>query len=132
MNTILRYISIFQILATILHLILNNSIGFRSQTKLENGSKYENSAYPPPATNGDEGHLAYNKIFPNGMEPPILDQRNKRDRRLSSIVGIKNIGYGQDYEVEELLENRGMNNYKQDSTRKISIDYFKLHMDKKE
>ncbi len=87
--------------------------------------------YNTPAVSEDH-QISYNRIFPNGMEPPILDQRNKRDRRLSSIVGIKNIGYGQDYEVEELLENRGMNNYNKDSARKISIDYFKLHTEKKD
>ena len=67
----------------------------------------------------------YNRIFPDGMEPPILDQRNKRNRRLSSIVGVKQSGYGRDNELEELMDNKNPDYYRQD-TRKISIDYFQL------
>lgn len=80
----------------------------------------------------DDQQATYSRIFPSGMEPPILDQRHKRDRRLSSIVGIKSIGYGCDNEVEELLENRSMNSYQQDNNRKPSIDFFKLQTDKKD
>jgi hypothetical protein len=58
-------------------------------------------------------------------------QKNKRNRRLSSIVGVNTNPYGRDYEVEELIESKyghhkaGYDNA-QDSARKYSAsgNYF--------
>jgi hypothetical protein len=53
----------------------------------------------------------------------IHGQKNKRNRRLSSIVGVNTNPYGRDYEVEELIESKKMDTTKQ-NTRKVSLDYF--------
>jgi hypothetical protein len=52
----------------------------------------------------------------------IHGRKNKRNRRLSSIVGVNTNPYGRDYEVEELIESK-KDTTKQD-TRKVSLDYF--------
>jgi len=70
----------------------------------------------------EEYNSAYTKIFPDGMEPPILDQRTKRDRRLSSIIGVKTNGYGKDFDVEELMDPLRTDSFKLDN-RKISMDF---------
>jgi hypothetical protein len=53
----------------------------------------------------------------------IHGQRNKRNRRLSSIVGVKTNPYERDYEVEELIESKKADIAHQEP-RKISLDYF--------
>lgn len=64
--------------------------------------------------------MSYNRIFPEGWSPPILDHR-KRNRRLSSIVGIRSNPYTRDGDVEELIEP-GLNDRGRPDSRSASID----------
>jgi len=63
----------------------------------------------------------YNRIFPEGKSPPILDNR-KRNRRLSSIVGIRSQHYGSGFDVDEILEPK-TNDTRRPDSRSASIDF---------
>jgi hypothetical protein len=68
------------------------------------------------------GNTSYNRIFPEGKSPPILDHR-KRNRRLSSIVGVKSNPYGRDFDImEEVLEQK-IPEYVKPNSRSTSIDF---------
>lgn len=69
----------------------------------------------------DYNNMSYNRIFPEGRSPPILDQR-KRNRRLSSIVGVKSNPYGREFDYEEVLDSRNYE-YTKPESRSASIDY---------
>lgn len=66
-------------------------------------------------------NMSYNRIFPEGRSPPILDQR-KRNRRLSSIVGVKSNPYGRELDFDEVLEPRNYE-YTKPESRSASIDF---------
>lgn len=107
------------------NLIKKSSMGYQmrmeSNTMQPPTNDYEGATLASMPGN-EEYNSPYTKIFADGMEPPILDQRNKRDRRLSSIIGVKTNGYGKDFEVEELMDPLSTDPFKQDN-RKISLDY---------
>lgn len=69
----------------------------------------------------NHGTIEYNKLFPEGQSPPILEHR-KRNRRISSIVGVpQSQHYSTDYEFEEILDPRG-NDMRKPNSRSASID----------
>lgn len=47
----------------------------------------------------------YSKMFPYGKVPPIMDQK-KRNRRLSSIVGICSGSQRTGFELDEILDDK--------------------------
>ena len=88
-----------------------------SGQEIQNEPRISAFNYPNPDYNDQ---MSFNRIFPEGWSPPILDHR-KRNRRLSSIVGIRSNPYTRDWDVEELFEPTNNDRWKPDS-RKTSID----------
>ena len=70
---------------------------------------------------GEEYNMNFNRIFQDGVTPPILTD-SKRHRRLSSIVGVKSNPYGRDFVEEEIFEQRNSERYMHDN-RKPSLDF---------
>lgn len=105
--------------------IQNQSVRYQMQPErpYRKGSDQDGMMMPSGYKMSEEYNDAmnYDKIFPAGKSPPILDQR-KRHRRLSSIVGIRSQPYGRDFEFDEVLEIKNFDGPKIDS-RSPSIDY---------
>jgi hypothetical protein len=57
-------------------------------------------------TTDPNAQMSYNQLFPQGQEPPIMDKR-KRNRRLSSIVGIRSTTNPGEFEMDKVLEGNG-------------------------
>lgn len=64
-------------------------IGYQMRTSDAAMAGRQNNDYEGVTLATSTQSEGYNNLFQNGMEPPILNERNKRNRRLSSIVGVK-------------------------------------------
>jgi len=73
---------------------------------------------------------SYYNLFPNKMNPPHVSKK-KRNRRLSSIVGIPTNMYNQEYEVERLFEDPNMGLPNQDSCGKGKFNFFPSDLNRK-
>lgn len=73
---------------------------------------------------------SYYNLFPQEMKPPNANKR-KRNRRLSSIVGIPTNMYNQEYEVERLFEDPNMGFPNQDSCGKGKFNFFPSDFNRK-
>jgi hypothetical protein len=65
------------------------------------------------------GNENYNKIFPEGQSPPILENR-KRNRRISSIVGVPSNSSFNGYDVEEMFDNKYVDKSKPDNRKELT------------
>lgn len=60
--------------------------------------------------------------FQDGKAPPILQQRKRRNRRISSIVGVPSQSWMGNSEVEEIIDPR-YNDYRLPDSRKASMEF---------